>query len=161
RSDVCSSDLLKTLGAKASKQQNEKLLKRAENTDDYSTHPMKRFLIKFSIVLILALAGYFAFIYFASYSEGIRAGELVKFSSKGVLIKTWEGEISQGVSEAQLFEFSVEDKEKEIIQDLKDIQGKYVKLHYFERYSKIFWLGDTKYFITKVEEDKERSNRRY
>jgi hypothetical protein len=78
-----------------------------------------------------------------------------------VLIKTWEGEISQGVSEAQLFEFSVEDKEKEVIQDLKDLQGKYVKLHYFERYSKIFWLGDTKYFITKVEEDKERSNRRY
>ena len=122
---------------------------------------MKRFLIKFSIVLILALAGYFAFIYFASYSEGTRAGELIKFSHKGVIVKTWEGEISQGVSEAQLFEFSVEDKEKEVIQDLKDLQGKYVKLHYFERYSKIFWLGDTKYFITKVEEDKERSNRRY
>ena len=122
---------------------------------------MKNFLIKFLVVFVLVLASYAAFIYFATYSEGIRAGELVKFSSKGVIIKTWEGEISQGVSEGQLFEFSVEDKEKEVIQNLKDFQGKYVKLHYFERYNKIFWLGDTKFFITKVEEDKERNNRRF
>ncbi|TYA55975.1 6-phosphogluconate dehydrogenase [Formosa maritima] len=121
---------------------------------------MKKFLIKFFITFILILVGYFVFIYFATYSEGIRAGELVKFSNKGIVIKTWEGQISQGVSEAQLFEFSVEDKETEVIQDLKDLQGKYVKLHYFERYKKLFWLGDTKYYITKVEEDKERSNRR-
>jgi hypothetical protein len=122
---------------------------------------MKKFLIKFLIAFVFILAGYFAFIYFANYSEGIRAGELVKFSSKGVLIKTWEGEISQGVSEGQLFEFSVEDKEKDVIQNLNDFQGKYVKLHYFERYSKIFWLGDTKFFITKVEEDTQRNNRRF
>lgn len=122
---------------------------------------MKKFLLKLLIVLIVTLAGYFTFIYFATYSEGIRAGELIKFSSKGVLIKTWEGEISQGVSDAQLFEFSVEDKEKEVIQNLTDFQGKFVKLHYFERYKTFFWLGDTKYFITKVEEDTERNNRRF
>ena len=122
---------------------------------------MKKFLIKFLVAFIVILAGYFAFIYYASYSEGIRAGELVKFSNKGVLIKTWEGEISQGVSEGQLFEFSVEDKETEVIQQLKDYQGKYVKLNYFKRFSRIFWLGDTTFFITKVEEDTERNNRRF
>lgn len=122
---------------------------------------MNKFLIKFFVVLILVFAAYAAFAYFATYSKGMRAGELVQFSSKGMLIKTWEGEISQGVSEGQIFKFSVEDKEKEVIQNLKDFQGKYVKLHYFERYNKIFWLGDTKFFITKVEEDTERSNRRF
>jgi len=121
---------------------------------------MKKFLIKFLIVFILVLVGYAFFIYFGTYSKGVRAGELVQFSSKGVVIKTWEGEISQGVSEGQLFKFSVQDKEKEVIQNLKDFQGKYVKLHYFERYNNIFWLGDTKFFITKVEEDTERNNRR-
>ncbi|PWK17908.1 6-phosphogluconate dehydrogenase [Xanthomarina spongicola] len=121
---------------------------------------MKKFLIKFLVIIVLALSGYFAFIYFATYSEGIRAGELVKFSNKGVLIKTWEGEISQGVSEGQMFMFSVENSKKEVISDLQRLQGKYVKLHYFERYKTFFWLGDTKYFITKVEEDLERSNRR-
>jgi uncharacterized protein YxeA len=122
---------------------------------------MKKILIKFSIILILVLAGYCSFIYFATYSEGIRAGELVNFSHKGVIIKTWEGEISQGVSEGQMFKFSVEDKEKEVIKNLNDFQGKYVKLHYFERYSHIFWLGDTKFFIFKVEEDTQRNNRRF
>ncbi|HLV15778.1 MAG TPA: hypothetical protein VKY41_11400 [Xanthomarina sp.] len=122
---------------------------------------MRKFLFIFLAVIILGFAGYASFIYYGSYSEGVRAGELVQFSSKGVIIKTWEGEISQGVSEGQLFKFSVEGKEKEVIQNLKDFQGKYVKLHYFERYRKIFWLGDTKFFITKVEEDIERNNRRF
>jgi hypothetical protein len=52
-----------------------------------------------------------------------------------------------------LFEFSVEDKEDQVKKDLMELQGKHVKLHYFERYKKLFWLGDTKYFITKVEEE--------
>ncbi|MGY0392751.1 6-phosphogluconate dehydrogenase [Bizionia sp. KMM 8389] len=122
---------------------------------------MKNILSKLVIALVLVLVAYGSFLYFATYSTGIRAGELVKFSSKGMLIKTWEGEISQGVSEGQLFRFSVEDGEKQVIQDLTDLQGKYVKLHYFERYKPLFWLGDTKYFITKVIEDKERNKRRF
>ncbi|WP_223034992.1 6-phosphogluconate dehydrogenase [Hanstruepera marina] len=121
---------------------------------------MKKFLLKILGIALLLFIAYAVFIYFAKYSEGIRAGELVKFSHKGVIIKTWEGEISQGVSEAQIFEFSVEKDEKQVIEDLQRLQGKYVKLHYFERFKSFFWLGDTKYFITKVEEDVERSNRR-
>ena len=120
---------------------------------------MIKFLIKAFITIALIVAAYFCFIYFATYSEGVRAGQLVKFTSKGVLFKTWEGEISQGVSEAQLFQFSVEDKEDEAIKDLNRLQGKFVKLTYFERYKTFFWLGDTKYFITKVEEDTSRNNR--
>ena len=110
-----------------------------------------KILIKLGLGVILAFSLYTCFLYFVSYSEGVRAGELVKFSHKGMVIKTWEGEISQGVSLAQLFQFSVEDKEKQVIEDLNRLQGKYVKLHYFERYKTLFWLGDTKYFITKVE----------
>ncbi|NNC50847.1 MAG: 6-phosphogluconate dehydrogenase [Flaviramulus sp.] len=107
--------------------------------------------MKLLLVLIIIIAGYFSFIYFVHYSEGVRAGKLVKFSNKGVIFKTWEGEISQGVSESQIFIFSVEDDEKTVIKDLDRFQGKFVKLHYFERYKKLFWLGDTNYFITKVE----------
>ena len=122
---------------------------------------MKKFFTKVLIGILLLFIAFFAFVYFIPYSEGVRAGELVKFSHKGVLIKTWEGEISQGVSEAQLFEFSVQGGEKQVIKDLNNLQGKYVKLYYFERFKPLFWLGDTKYFITKVEEDTERSNRRF
>ncbi|WP_111306932.1 6-phosphogluconate dehydrogenase [Confluentibacter sediminis] len=110
-----------------------------------------KILKKIGIGIILLSILYICFLYFSSYSKGVRAGELIKFTHKGVIFKTWEGEISQGVSESQRFQFSVEDKEKQVIEDLNNFQGKMVKLHYFERYKTLFWLGDAKYFVTKVE----------
>ena len=112
---------------------------------------MKKFLGIFLSVLIAIIIVYFLFIYYVTYSEGYRSGELVKISHKGVVFKTWEGEISQGVSEAQTFVFSVENSEKDVINSLKEMQGETVKLTYKERFSTFPWLGDTKYFVTKVE----------
>ncbi|MGB5462265.1 MAG: 6-phosphogluconate dehydrogenase [Aureibaculum sp.] len=112
---------------------------------------MKKFLGIFLSVLITILIIYFLFIYYVTYSEGYRSGELVKISHKGVVFKTWEGEISQGVSEAQTFVFSVENSEKDVINSLKEMQGETVKLTYKERFATFPWLGDTKYFVTKVE----------
>ena len=100
-------------------------------------------------IVLLAIL-YYSFIYFVPYSEGTRAGELIKFSRKGVLSKTWEGQISQGISGAQIFDFSVMDGEEEMIQKLKDYQGNYVKLTYVERYATFIFWGDTKYFVTDV-----------
>lgn len=112
---------------------------------------MKKILFLFIGGLITVLALYYAFIYFIPYSEGVRSGELIKISRKGVIAKTWEGEISQGISGAQIFTFSVLDKDKKVIEKLKKYQGQYVKVNYTERYATFFWLGDTKYFITEVE----------
>ncbi|MDY0779313.1 6-phosphogluconate dehydrogenase [Tenacibaculum sp. IB213877] len=114
---------------------------------------MKKILGLILLGILLVAATYYAFIYYATYSEGIRSGELIKFSRKGMLIKTWEGEISQGISGAQIFKFSVENNQKEAIYDLQKLQGRYVKVYYKERYGTFFWLGDSKYFITKVEEE--------
>ncbi|MBT0608137.1 6-phosphogluconate dehydrogenase [Aequorivita echinoideorum] len=93
---------------------------------------------------------YFAFVYYVPYSEGTRAGELIKFSNRGVMIKTWEGEISQGISGAQIFSFSVLDKNEDVIEKMKEYQGSYVKVTYVERYTTFAFWGDTKYFITDV-----------
>ena len=120
---------------------------------------MKKILISIIIGIIALLGIYYAVIYFVPYSEGYRSGELIKFSSKGFVVKTWEGEISQGISGAQIFPFSVLDKDEEVIKNLKDFQGKYVKLTYVERLGTFFWLGDTKYFITKVEKDSSPHSR--
>ncbi|WP_273567249.1 6-phosphogluconate dehydrogenase [Maribacter halichondriae] len=116
---------------------------------------MKKILFLFIGGLLALLALYYAFIYFVPYSEGVRSGELIKISRKGVIAKTWEGEISQGISGAQIFAFSILDKDEDVIEKLKEYQGEYVKVSYTERYATFFWLGDTKYFITEVE--KERS----
>ncbi len=107
------------------------------------------FIILGSLLAIYLI--YFAFVYFVPYSEGTRAGELIKFSRKGVLVKTYEGEISQGISGAQIFPFSVLDEKQEVIEKLEEYQGKYVKLTYVERFGTFFWWGDTKYFINAVE----------
>lgn len=111
---------------------------------------MKKILSLGVVGVIILLLVYYAFIYFVTYSEGTRTGELIKISHKGVIVKTWEGEISQGISGAQIFTFSVLDKDQEVIDNLREYQGQYVKLNYVERYATFFWLGDTKYFITNV-----------
>ncbi|MFK7812797.1 MAG: 6-phosphogluconate dehydrogenase [Maribacter sp.] len=111
---------------------------------------MKRVLIGTLLIVSTIFIAVYSFIYFVPYSEGKRSGELIKFSNKGVVFNTWEGEISQGVSGAQIFKFSVLQKNQEVIKNLQEYQGEYVKLDYVERYATFFWLGDRKHFITKV-----------
>nr|WP_315146007.1 6-phosphogluconate dehydrogenase [uncultured Flavobacterium sp.] len=104
-------------------------------------------------ITVLSIVCYFTFIYYATYSEGVRSGELIKFSSKGMVFKTYEGELSQGISGAQIFSFSVLDSDTKVISDLKNLEGHYVKLTYKERYKTFPWWGDTKYFITEVKKE--------
>lgn len=116
------------------------------------------FIILGSLLALYLL--YFAFVYFVPYSEGTRAGELIKFSKKGVMVKTYEGEISQGISGAQIFAFSVMDNEKDIIEKMTEYQGQYVKITYIERFSTFFFWGDSKYFVTGiVQENSPHFNR--
>lgn len=114
---------------------------------------MKKFLIYAGIIIVLLLGGYYTFVYFASYSKGYRAGELIKMSHKGVIFRTWEGELAQGVSESQFFKFSVTDEE--IIEKLKEMQGQRVKLTYKERFRTFPWWGDTRYFVVSVEKNND------
>lgn len=114
---------------------------------------MKRILGIILGITAVALLSYFAFLYYVPYSEGFRSGELIKLSSKGMVLKTWEGELSQGISGAQIFKFSVLDRDKKVISELKELQGQYVKVTYVERYKTFPWWGDTKYFITDVKKE--------
>ncbi|MCC4213105.1 6-phosphogluconate dehydrogenase [Leeuwenhoekiella parthenopeia] len=111
---------------------------------------MKKLLALVLTGIIAFAVLFYAFVYFVPYSEGTRAGELIKFSKKGVLVKTWEGQISQGISGAQIFDFSVMGSKQDVIDKLKEYQGSYVKLTYEERYATFFFWGDTKYFITDI-----------
>ena len=122
---------------------------------------MKRFLKYTGISILIVFVVYIAFIYFVTFSEGYRAGELIKISKRGLLFKTWEGRLSQGVSEEQQFNFSVQKGDTEVLQKLKDFQGKKVKVTYIERFGTFVWLGDTKYYVKEVEllkDNKELNN---
>ena len=88
------------------------------------------------IVLALVLAGMALWTWFSlswSYSEGDRAGVLQKFSKKGWICKTYEGELALyvvgGVS-PQIWYFSTRDEE--LAAKLSKAVGEKIQLHYEE-----------------------------
>ena len=85
-----------------------------------------------------------------SYSEGTRAGYIQKFSKKGWLCKTWEGELAIGSipgSVPQLFLFSV--RSDSVAQEITRQMGSRVSLTYQEhRGVPTSCFGETSYFVT-------------
>lgn len=119
----------------------------------------KSFMKKLSIGLVLAaivLGGLFILFSNFSYSDGTRAGKLIKISQKGHVFKTSEGQLKLGGIDlsnqeeglSDTWSFSVTDDK--IYQQLENLQGKNVKLRYKEIYRSMPWQGDTNYFITEV-----------
>jgi hypothetical protein len=89
-----------------------------------------------------------------TYSEGERSGVVTKFSQKGALIKTWEGELSMGGftngGKASVWEFSVSDPAVvEKIHHAQRAGGQWV-LKYRQQYQKQSWKGMTEYFVVDV-----------
>jgi hypothetical protein len=110
------------------------------------------------ILLALVIAGfgitYLIFNY--TYSEGSRAGVLIKFSKKGYVFKTYEGELNIGgmgniPNTAQvnsMWDFSV--RNNAVADSLMKLEGKKVSLHYREVVKNLVWDGETKYFVDGV-----------
>jgi hypothetical protein len=115
---------------------------------------LRKILVYLLLTVAIVLAGYTLFIYNFTLSDGVRSGVLSKFSNKGVIFKTWEGELNEGFGATRFFPFSVEDGEEQVIADLKKYQGQYVKLEYKERIKTLPYWGDTHYFIVKVTPEK-------
>lgn len=113
------------------------------------------------IISVLGGIGFFSFYYWGVYDEGVRAGTVLRISKKGVLFKTYEGQLNletfgalRGVNPImEAFDFSVESDQTEVLEDLQAVAltGERVNLHYIKRYVIFPWRGDTKYFVVKVE----------
>jgi hypothetical protein len=86
-----------------------------------------------------------------SYSTGERAGHLQKFSRRGWLCKTWEGEIllvSLPGAVPEKFEFSVRDPA--VAAEVTRQIGQRVTLSYEQHFGLPSCFGDTEYFATAV-----------
>ena len=88
------------------------------------------------------------------YSEGNRAGYIQKFSQKGWLCKTWEGELAMvnlpGAAQER-FLFSVRDDS--VAKEITRHMGGHVSLTYEEhRGVPTSCFGDTQYFVKSVEQ---------
>jgi hypothetical protein len=110
-----------------------------------------RFLLGLLVVALLVAAYFFLALQW-SYSSGERAGWVQKFSHKGWVCKTWEGElalVSLPGSSVEKFLFTVRDDE--VAKQVSAATGKRVTLHYEEKVGlPTSCFGETRHFVTKV-----------
>jgi len=88
-----------------------------------------------------------------AYSEGERAGLLQKFSRRGWVCKTQEGELWQSITvvgvSPQVWEFSVRDAD--VAAQANKLVGHRVQLHYTEHVGvPTSCFADTRYFVDRV-----------
>ncbi len=116
-----------------------------------------RVFLRWVLILIIIFGASFVYWkYFYTYSEGYRAGLLQKFSSKGALFKTYEGEmILSSVSSnrevalaSEKFLFSMINKS--LVRQFDTLQGDMVIVHYRQKNGTVFWRGDSQYLVDSV-----------
>jgi hypothetical protein len=102
---------------------------------------------------ILLIVLYTLLMLWWSYSEGERAGVLQKFSKRGWICKTYEGELAMyvvGGVAPQIWNFSVRDEA--VVAQLHQAVGQQVRLRYAEhRGLPTSCFGETDYFVNRVE----------
>ncbi|MFL5495612.1 MAG: hypothetical protein ACJ8DC_14605 [Gemmatimonadales bacterium] len=104
------------------------------------------------VVLFVLFSLYLGVAFAWSYSDGQRAGILQKFSRKGWVCKTYEGELAMSIVPGvapTIWEFSVRDPV--VVSRLKSAIGDRVALHYTEhRGIPTSCFGQTNYFVDSV-----------
>lgn len=108
--------------------------------------------VLFVLVLVAAVAAYFAVVLHWNFSSGERAGWVQKFSNKGWICKTWEGEMAMVTMPGAVpekFPFTVRDDA--VATQINKVMGKRVTLHYEEKVGlpTSCW-GETRHFVTGV-----------
>lgn len=107
------------------------------------------------VVLVVGVlfAGYTWTVLSWSYSQGERAGYVQKFSRKGWICKTWEGELAMVAipgSLPEIFRFTA--KDETVANQINAMMGRRVALTYQQHVgipSSCF--GETQYFIVRVQ----------
>lgn len=129
-------------------------------TGNKSSNVFKRKLRKYLniilILFILVAVVYIYWSYFFTFSDGYRAGVLQKFSRKGTIFKTYEGEMilssvqsnKNVVLASEKFIFSVSDKN--VALQLDTIQGKNIVVHYTQKNRALPWRGDSPYIVSSA-----------
>jgi len=138
-------------------------INQSNNVSDTVAKPAAKFLKKIKKYLYMVLATvvviigiYIYWSFFFTYSDGYRAGMLQKFSRKGTIFKTYEGEMilssvqsNKNVALAsEKFMFSVSDKQ--VALQLEKLQGKNIVVHYTEKNNTLPWRGETVYIVSSV-----------
>lgn len=114
--------------------------------------PWGKSLLGLVVIVVLGGLAYLGTVLNWSYARGERAGYVQKFSNKGWLCKTWEGELSMVAmpgSMPEKFYFTVRDDA--VAEKINNQMGKRVSLIYDQHVgipSSCF--GETEYFVSNI-----------
>lgn len=122
---------------------------------------MKKAVALFVIVAMLSVTAFGWFAVAADYSDGYRVGKIIQLSHEGYVFKTYEGTLDFGYLQndpeagvaTRIWAFGVLPGDETVRKEIDAaIAGDYkVKLYYKEKYFRLFWLGNTRFFAYKVE----------
>jgi len=114
---------------------------------------MAKVFLGFLLAVILGVAGFTWLTLHWAYSEGERAGFVQKFSRKGWVCKTWEGELAMVTlpgTVAERFPFTV--RNDALAAMLNANIGKRMALHYEQhKWVPTSCFGETEYFVTSAQ----------
>jgi hypothetical protein len=122
----------------------------------------RRFTWKFFAVVFILLAAFVYWKYYFTYSAGNRTGLLQKFSYKGTVFKTYEGELILSSIRSQnnvalaseKFFFSV--TSEAVAKKLENLQGQFVTVHYKMKNGTLPWRGDSKYLVDSIKAENQQ-----
>jgi hypothetical protein len=104
------------------------------------------------LLIVSLVAVYFWAVLAWSYSSGERAGWVQKFSHKGWICKTWEGEmamVSMPGATTEKFFFTV--RSDAVAEQINKLMGRRVTLHYEQKIGlPTSCFGETRHFVTRV-----------
>ena len=104
------------------------------------------------LLIVSLVAVYFWAVLTWSYSSGERAGWVQKFSHKGWICKTWEGEmamVSMPGATTEKFFFTV--RSDAVAEQINKLMGRRVTLHYEQKIGlPTSCFGETRHFVTRV-----------
>jgi hypothetical protein len=113
---------------------------------------VRRALLLMIVLAAIGLALYTWAAWSFTYSEGERAGYIQKFSKKGWLCKTWEGELAMANlpgAMPELFRFTVHDEA--VASEINQAMGERVSIHYEQHLGlPTSCFGDTSHFVVQV-----------
>jgi hypothetical protein len=116
------------------------------------THPIRNIGVLLLLTIVVVIVLYTLAARFFTYSSGERAGFVQKFSQKGWLCKTWEGEMAQTTQPGVpplIWDFTV--RNDSIASAINAQIGKRVALHYRQHKGlPTNCFGETEYFVDGV-----------
>lgn len=113
---------------------------------------LTKILIGILIALALGVSGYLWLVTTWAFSSGERVGYIQKFSNKGWVCKTWEGEmVLQAPPGAMAEKFFFTTRDENVASKINQALGKKIALSYAQHKGiPTSCLGDTEYFAVSI-----------